>query len=97
MNKYIKCNFGGKRCGTSTIVDVRRLKVNPYQLHKMELNKQLQAPALLTTGERDYGKHWQDSRAGHRTGLDAFEKAKMSLPVPGIRTQLQYSVFQPLA
>ena len=28
MNKFIKCNFGGKRCGTSTIVDFRRLKVN---------------------------------------------------------------------
>ena len=27
LNKYIKCNFGGQRCGTSTIVDVRRLKV----------------------------------------------------------------------
>jgi len=27
LNKYIKCNFGGLRCGTSTIVDVRRLKV----------------------------------------------------------------------
>ena len=28
MNKYIKCNFGGYRCVTSSIVDVRRLKVN---------------------------------------------------------------------
>jgi len=27
LNKYIKCNFGGLRCGTSTIVDIRRLKV----------------------------------------------------------------------
>ena len=27
LNKYIKCNFGCQRCGTSTIVDVRRLKV----------------------------------------------------------------------
>ena len=27
LNKYIKCNFGGQRCGTSTIVGVRRLKV----------------------------------------------------------------------
>ena len=27
LNKYRKCNFGGLRCGTSTIVDVRRLKV----------------------------------------------------------------------
>jgi hypothetical protein len=28
LNKYIKCNFGGWQCGTSTIVDIRRLKVN---------------------------------------------------------------------
>ena len=28
LNKYIKCNFGGYRCGTSIIVDIRRLKVN---------------------------------------------------------------------
>ena len=28
LNKYIKCNFGGWRCSTSTIVDVRHLKVN---------------------------------------------------------------------
>ena len=28
LNKYVKCNFGGLRCGTSTIVDIRRLKVN---------------------------------------------------------------------
>jgi len=27
LNKYINCNFGGWRCGTSTIVDIRRLKV----------------------------------------------------------------------
>jgi len=27
LNKYIKWNFGSYRCGTSTIVDVRRLKV----------------------------------------------------------------------
>ena len=27
LNKYIKCNFGGEWSGTSTIVDVRRLKV----------------------------------------------------------------------
>ena len=27
LNKYIKCNFGGQRCGTSTIVDIRRLKI----------------------------------------------------------------------
>ena len=26
-NKYIKCNFGGQRCGTSTTVDIRGLKV----------------------------------------------------------------------
>ena len=26
LNKYIKCNSGGYRCGTSTVVDVRRLK-----------------------------------------------------------------------
>jgi len=26
LNKHIKCNFGGQRCGTSTIVDIRRLK-----------------------------------------------------------------------
>ena len=25
LNKYIKCNFGGQRCGTSTIVDIRHL------------------------------------------------------------------------
>jgi len=24
----MKCNFGGGRCGTSTIVDIMRLKVN---------------------------------------------------------------------
>jgi len=24
----------------------------------MELNKQLQATALLATGEKDFGKHW---------------------------------------
>jgi hypothetical protein len=46
--------------------------INPYQLHKMELNKQLQVPALLTAGRRDSGKYWQDSRAGPRTGLDDF-------------------------
>ena len=28
LNKYIKCNFGGQRCGTSNIVDIRRLKFN---------------------------------------------------------------------
>jgi len=28
LNKYIKCNFRGKRCGTTTIVDIRRQKVN---------------------------------------------------------------------
>ena len=27
LNKYIKCNFGGYRCGTSIIVDIRRRKV----------------------------------------------------------------------
>jgi len=26
----MKCNFGGKRCGTSNILDVRRLKVNVF-------------------------------------------------------------------
>jgi hypothetical protein len=30
LNKYIKWNFGGLRCGTSTIVDIRRLKVNAW-------------------------------------------------------------------
>ena len=30
LNKYINCNMGGLRCGTSTIVDIRRLKVNRY-------------------------------------------------------------------
>ena len=28
LNKYIKCNFGGQRYGTSTIDDIRGLKVN---------------------------------------------------------------------
>jgi len=28
LNKYIKCNFRGYRCGTTTIVDIRRQKVN---------------------------------------------------------------------
>ena len=28
LNKYIKCNFRGQRCGTTTIVDIRRQKVN---------------------------------------------------------------------
>jgi len=28
LNKYIKSNFGGERCGSSTTVDIRRLKVN---------------------------------------------------------------------
>jgi len=32
LNKYIKCNFGGWQCGTSTIVDVRRLKVKQEQI-----------------------------------------------------------------
>ena len=32
LNKYIKCNFGGWRCGTSTIVDVRLLKVKQEQI-----------------------------------------------------------------
>ena len=27
LNKYIKYNFGGQRCGTSTIADIRRLKI----------------------------------------------------------------------
>jgi len=35
LNKYIKCNLGGSRCGTSTIVDIRRLKVNePQAIHR---------------------------------------------------------------
>ena len=36
----IKCNFGGWRCGTSTIVDVRCLKVNIslYTLVKIKLS-----------------------------------------------------------
>jgi hypothetical protein len=29
----MKCNFGGYQCGTSTIVDVRRLKVNGRLLY----------------------------------------------------------------
>jgi len=28
LNKYTKCNFRGQRCGTTTIVDIRRQKVN---------------------------------------------------------------------
>jgi len=28
LNKYVKFNFGDYRCGTSSIVDVRCLKVN---------------------------------------------------------------------
>jgi len=28
LNKYIKCNFRGQRCGTTTIVDIRRQKVS---------------------------------------------------------------------
>jgi len=28
LNKYIKWNFRGYGCGTTTIVDIRRLKVN---------------------------------------------------------------------
>ena len=31
LNKYIKCNFRGKRCGTTTIVDIRRQKVKIYR------------------------------------------------------------------
>ena len=27
LNKYIKCNFKGQRCGTTTILDIRRQKV----------------------------------------------------------------------
>jgi hypothetical protein len=34
LNKYIKCNFGGQRCGTSTIVDIRGLKVKDKELSK---------------------------------------------------------------
>jgi len=30
LNKYIKCNFGGWRCGTSTIDDISGLKVNEF-------------------------------------------------------------------
>ena len=28
LNKYIKCNFRGQRCGMTTIVDIRRQRVN---------------------------------------------------------------------
>jgi len=28
LNKYIKCNFRGYRCGTTTIVDIRGQRVN---------------------------------------------------------------------
>ena len=31
LSKYIKYNFGGYRCGTSTIVNNRRLKVKIYR------------------------------------------------------------------
>ena len=36
LNKYIKFNFGGKRCGTSTIVDIRRLKVKGVEWRGMD-------------------------------------------------------------
>jgi len=31
LNKYIKCNFGGQRCGTSSIVDIRQLNVKRHR------------------------------------------------------------------
>ena len=36
LNKYVKCNFGGQRCGTSTIVDVRRLKFNAVKFFQLD-------------------------------------------------------------
>ena len=36
----MKCNFGVWRCGTSTIVDIRRLEVNDlYSLNKIDTNE----------------------------------------------------------
>jgi len=58
LNKYIKCNFGGSRCGTSTKVDVMRLKlketgyfrnVGKYSLKEIELLvKRRDYPALIS-------------------------------------------------
>ena len=33
LNKYIKCNFRCYRCGTTTIVDLRRQKFNCNQMY----------------------------------------------------------------
>ena len=47
LNKYIKCNFGGLGCGTSTIVDVRRLKVK--ETGNVRINVTLKRVRVTTT------------------------------------------------
>jgi len=56
FNKYIKCNFGGQRCGTSTIVDVRRLKV------KTELQLTTNSPILKYSWPKKMWKSYQKFR-----------------------------------
>jgi len=48
LNKYIKCNFGGLWCGTSTIVDVRRLKVKSHPTLQPIITSE-KAPYITTT------------------------------------------------
>ena len=48
LNKYIKCNFGGKRGGTSTIDDIRGLKVKGS----------VTIGAVLSEDEEDLNSEW---------------------------------------
>ena len=52
LNKYIKRNFGGWRCGTSDIVDIRRLMVNLSC--RWDLGGQRHAQAALPPGNTLY-------------------------------------------